>query len=276
MTFEDKRCLITGGSSGIGLAVAKLLAAAGADVWLLASGADRLAAACETVSAHRLLPDQVVQSIQADVADVDQVQRCLSPWLATGGAPDLLVNSAGVARPGYAEELSLETFHEMMDVNYFGTVHVTQALLPAMLARGEGHIVNIASIAGFIGVFGYTAYGASKFAVRGYSDALRSELKPQGLQVSIVYPPDTDTPQLAYENQFKPAETKALAGSARPMTAEAVAKAILRGVSKDRYLILPGLEAKLLYWLTGVSGPLLYPILDWMIARSRPRPERAS
>lgn len=269
MTFENKRCLITGGSSGIGLALAKQLAAAGADVWLLASGAERLESARKAVEPYCRRSDQIVKILQADVVDSDQVQQCLQPWLGEQGAPDFLVNSAGVARPGYAEELPIEVFHRMMDVNYFGTVHVTQTLLPAMLARGSGHIVNLSSIAGFIGVFGYTAYGASKYAVRGYSEALRAELKPRGLRVSIVYPPDTDTPQLAYENQFKPAETTALAGNARPMTAEQVADAILRGVAKGRYLILPGLEGKLLYRLSGVMGPWVYPLLDWLVSRAR-------
>jgi 3-dehydrosphinganine reductase len=271
MGFKGSRCLITGGSSGIGLALAQLLAAEGADLWLLASGADRLELAGELVRTQRASPDQIVETIQADVTDADEVQSALLPMIDRAGAPDVLVNSAGVARPGYVEELPLDVFHRMMDVNYFGTVNVTQTMLPAMLARRRGHIVNLASLAAVIGVFGYTAYGASKFAVRGYSDALRAELKPHGLRVSIAYPPDTDTPQLAYENRFKPPETKALGSSGGTMQPEAVARSILRGVERRRYLLLPGLEAKVLFWVAGALGPLAFPVMDLVVARARAR-----
>ncbi len=121
----------------------------------------------------------------------------------------------------------------MMAVNYFGTLHVVKTVLPGMLARGSGHIVTISSLAGVVGVFGYTAYGASKYAVRGFSDALRAELKPQGIGVSIVYPPDTDTPQLAYEKLYKPPETKAITEVGGMIPAEKVAQAIVHGVARD-------------------------------------------
>jgi 3-dehydrosphinganine reductase len=138
-----------------------------------------------------------------------------------------------------------------------------------MIKRGSGHIVNISSIAGFLGVYGYTAYGASKYAVRGFSDVLRAEMKPLGIQVSVVFPPDTDTPQLAYENQFKPPETKELAGNAHAVSPEIVAKAILRGVARRQYVIIPGFEGKLYYWLGGLVGTGLYPIMDLMVAQAR-------
>ena len=99
-----------------------------------------------------------------------------------------------------------------MDLNYFGTVNMVKALLPAMLERGSGHIVNISSVAAFLGVFGYSAYGASKYAVRGFSDVLRAEVKPLGVRVSVVFPPDMDTPGLANENKTKPFETHEIEG----------------------------------------------------------------
>ena len=99
------------------------------------------------------------------------------------GPPDLLVNSAGVAHPGYFQELDLNIFHWMMEVNYFGTVYMTKEVIPSMLKRGSGYIVNISSMAGFVGTFGYTAYGGSKFAVRGFSDVLRAEMKIHGIGV---------------------------------------------------------------------------------------------
>lgn len=267
--FEGKRALVTGGSSGIGLALGRLLAAAGADVWILARRQEVLNKAAEAIEAARSRPGSVVETLSVDLTEVDGVQRAMGDLVAQAGAPDYLFNSAGVAHPGYVEELETDIFHWMMDVNYFGIVHVTQSLLPAMLDRGRGHIVNLSSIAGFMGVFGYTAYSGSKFAVRGYSDVLRSELKGRGLRVSIVFPPDTQTPQLDYENQFKPAETKALGGDVEPMEAETVARTILKGVARGRYVIIPGFEGKLYYWLNGVLGTLAYPLMDWYVASAR-------
>lgn len=268
MSFVGKLTVITGGSSGIGLALGRRLAEQGAHVWLFARDEGRLERALKELEQHRLEENQRFGVRSVDVSDVESVERATTSVESEVGCPDLLINNAGVAHPGYVEELSLEIYRWMMEVNYFGTVHVTKAFLPAMLERGSGHILNVSSIAGFLGVFGYTAYGASKYAVRGFTDALRAELKPKGIKVAILYPPDTNTPQLAYENRFKPPETKALAGSATVMDPEQVARVALRGVEKGRYVIIPGWEGKLLYWLSGAAGTLTYPIMDWMLARS--------
>src|SRR6185503_5941588 len=107
---------------------------------------------------------------------------------------------------------------ETMAVNLAGCWHMIQALLPHMKARG-GYIVNTASLAGLIGVSGYSDYCASKFALVGYSEALRAELKLVGIEVSVLCPPDTDTPGFATENRTKPEETKAISASARLMSA---------------------------------------------------------
>jgi len=268
-SFVNQIAFVTGGSSGIGLETAKALAGRGAHVWLMARHQDDLEKALTQVESKRQSPEQKFGFIVGDVSDYDQVCASIERVTKAVGFPDLVINSAGVAGPGYFQELDLEVFHQMMDINYFGTVNVTKAVISKMMARGSGYIVNISSIAGFLGVFGYTAYGASKYAVRGFSDALRAEMKPHGISVSIVFPPDTDTPQLAYDNQFKPAETKALGDNSTVLSAEQVAEAIVRGIVRKRYLILPGLEGSVLYWLSGLVGSAVYPIMDWMIARSQ-------
>jgi len=118
-------------------------------------------------------------------------------------------------------------------------------------------------------VFGYSAYGASKYAVRGFSDVLRAELKPRGIHVSVIFPPDTDTPQLAYETPFKPPETRALSSTGGVLTADQVAQAILKGIIRRQYIILPGTETKLLYHLNNLLGNAIYPLMDWMIRKAR-------
>jgi 3-dehydrosphinganine reductase len=188
---------------------------------------------------------------------------------ARSGTLDLLVNSAGIAYPGYFETLDPKVFRDTIEINYLGTVYATKAVIPGMMRRGSGHIVNISSMAGLIGVYGYTAYGGSKYAVRGFSDVLRAEMKPYGVRVSIAFPPDTDTPQLAFENQIKPPETRAIAGSASIMQPEVVAEAILKGVRRNQYMIIPNLEGKLIYHAGNLLGNLIYPVMDLLVAQAR-------
>lgn len=275
--WQGKIALITGGSSGIGHAIARYLAKQGAHVWLLARGVEGLDSAHESL---KCFDDQLCGTISADVSDWDQVLSAVAQVELEIGVPDLVVNSAGVVHPGYFQDLSVEMFHWMTEVNYYGTVYICKAVVPGMVARGSGHIVNISSGIAFIGRYGYSAYGAAKVAVQGFSDILRSELKPLGIKVSIAFPPDTDTPQLNYEKQYQPPESKALAGVASLlspaaakkstlMSAEEVANSIMQQVERERYMILPGFEMKLLYWGSRLLGGGIYPILDWMIARAQ-------
>jgi 3-dehydrosphinganine reductase len=147
--------------------------------------------------------------------------------------------------------------------------------LPDLIARRSGYIVNISSLAGVLGVFGYTAYGASKFAVRGFSETLRAEMKRYQIGVSLAYPPDTDTPQLVYETQFKPVETKALSSGSGILTPETVAAAILKGIRRGHYVILPGLEGKLLYRLSSMFGEAINHVFDLIVAQAQQKQEAA-
>jgi 3-dehydrosphinganine reductase len=264
-----KLALITGGSSGIGFAVARALVIEGADVCLLARDRAKLDQAKSDLAQLAFRKDQTVEIISCDITDYNALSKALQQWTALNGVPDLVINSAGVAYPGYFQDLDVDIFHWLMDINYFGTLHVLKCIIPMMIQRGSGTVVNISSQAGFIGVFGYTGYGASKFAVRGLSDALRAEMKPLGIKVSIVFPPDTQTPQLDFEEPLKPQETKAIAGSANVLSAEQVADSILRGIRKGKYVIIPGFEGKLFYRLVNLLGNLTYPVMDWMVRKAQ-------
>jgi len=264
-----KLALITGGSSGIGFAVAKQLVLEGTDVCLLARNFDKLQAAQQTLSELSVRTDQQIQIISTDVTHYDDLAYTLEEWTTDYGIPDLLINAAGVVYPGYFQELAIDTFHWQMDINYFGTLHTLKCLIPGMIERGSGTVVNISSLAGFIGIFGYSGYGASKYAVRGLSDVLRAEMKPLGIQVAIVFPPDTQTPQLDFDNQHKPHETKSLAGNNTVLSADQVANTILKGIRKGRYVIIPGFEGKFFYFLTHLLVNLTYPIMDNLIRKAQ-------
>jgi 3-dehydrosphinganine reductase len=264
-TFRSKLTLVTGGSSGIGLAIATQVLIHQGNVAILARRPEMLDSAIIELEKHRILPEQMIIPIQADVTKVSTLHETLIELVEKVGLPDIVINSAGVAHLGNFSATSNEIFHWMMDVNYFGTVNVLKTLVPMMQKRKSGIIVNISSIAGFIGIYGYTAYGASKFAVSGFTDSLRAELQPYGIQVSIVFPPDTDTPQLEYESKYKPFITKELGSSTKLQSAESVAKDIVKQVSKKRYMIFPGSEGKLLFVARNILGGSLYPVMDIMV-----------
>ena len=264
-----KLALITGGSSGIGLALAKALVAQGTDVYLLARKRKNLKDAKKELTPLFVRKDQQVYLISADVTDYPSLGRILKRWTDRYGSPDLVINSAGVTYPGYFKDLDIDIFHWLMNVNYFGTLHVSKYLMPAMIERGSGTIVNISSQAGFVSIFGYSGYSASKFAVRALSDAMRAELKAYGIHVAIVFPPDTQTPQLEFEEPLKPKETKAISSQSGILTAEQVASSILSGLAKGKFIILPGFEGKIFYRLVNLLGNFQYPILDWMVKRAQ-------
>jgi 3-dehydrosphinganine reductase len=263
-----KVAVVTGGSSGIGKAIACELAERGMHVWLLAQRKDILLSAQKEVESHRKDQSQVIGTVSVDVSDLDQVRKTMTFITEKCGLLDLLVNSAGVTHPGYVDKLDIHIFHWMMEVNYFGTVYMTKEVIPGMLRRSSGYILNICSFSGIISSFGYTAYGASKYAVHGFTEALRMELNRRGIGVSILFPTDTDTPQLAYENQFKPLETKALNSTGGLYKPEDVAKKALNAIEHGRYFILPNFDTKWIYYVNRLSPSIKYFIADRIIGNA--------
>jgi 3-dehydrosphinganine reductase len=270
--YRGKSVLITGGSSGIGFAIANALVEMDAMVILLARDYEKLKAAKAEILAK--YPKAKVKLVSADVTDAQTLIVLHEKYVRNHDTPDILINCAGVARPGYVEEIPLDVYRWTMDIDYHGTVNTIKILLPGMIERGSGHIVNFSSLAGVIGVFGYTAYSGAKFAIKGFSDALRSELKPKGIKVSIVYPPDTDTPQLAWEDQYKPFETRELAKSDKPIQPSQVAEETLKAVARGRYKVVPGFNAKLTYFVATHFGNWFNPIMDFLVSQATKKKAR--
>ena len=259
--FAGKNVYITGGSSGIGLSTAKLLAAAGAHISVFARGRERLESASQEIRSLRRSENQGVSWTALDVSRKDQVDQVMATAVGEFGAPDLLINCAGRAYPRYFEDITYEQFDETMRTNFFGVWHTVSALVPHMKERG-GHIVNVSSMSGFVGVFGYTDYTASKFAIIGFSEALRSELRRYGIRVSVLCPPDTDTPGFHVENRTKPEETQAVSAAARVMRPDDVAKGLIQGIRKGKFLIIPNFEGRMIYLVKRVFPSLLDRIMD--------------
>jgi 3-dehydrosphinganine reductase len=274
--FDSAQVYVVGGSLGIGLAVAQRVAALGADVTIFARRREPLERAAETVRAACRRPSQSVTWQQLDVADHDHVAAMMTALVAERGAPDVLINCAGRAFPRRFEDITYAQFAATMLVNLHGCWNTIQALLPHMKARRRGYIVNTASIAGLIGVFGYTDYCASKFALVGFSEALRGELKPHGVTVSVLCPPDTDTPGFEIENLTKPEETHAIAATAKILSPAAVADALLRGMARHTFLIIPGVDGRVSVLAKRLVPGLVHWVMDRTVAKVGRRRETGS
>ncbi len=186
--FKGKRIYIAGGSSGIGLAAAEQFARLGAHIVIFARNIDRLAQAALQISEHRVSDDQQVDWMQLDVSVATDVDKVMAIAVKRFGVPDVLINSAGRSYPHRFTDIGYSQLDETMKINFYGIWNTTRALVPLMKTKG-GHIVNVSSIAGFVGVYGFTDYCASKYAIIGFSEALRSELKPLGINGVRVMSP---------------------------------------------------------------------------------------
>lgn len=272
LQFWQQHIIITGGSSGIGKTTAKLLAGEGAHISIIARTPATLEAAKAEIEVARASREQRVLAIPADVAQRNQITQAIETAVSRVGPPDALITCAAIAHPGYFRALPLEIFEQTMAINYFGTLYSIKAVLPLMEQRRKGHIVLVSSAVGLVGLFGYTPYSPSKFAVRGLAESLRGELKLYNIGLSIVYPPDTDTPQLVEENKTKPIETKLIAAKAnKVLSADHVAQAIVNGLKKGVWLITPSMEMGLLARFHSV----LLPALNWYFDRLVARIQRA-
>lgn len=261
MDYHGTHAMVTGGSSGIGRAVVGRLIDRGARTSIVAlPDADLIAVASEYAESG------AVTTHGADVGDESQVQAAVAEAVEHHGPCDLLITSAGIARPGHFLELAGDQFERQMRINYFGTLYAIQAVAPSMIERRRGGIVAISSAAGLLGVFGYAAYGPTKYAVRGLCDVLRTEFKPHGVYIGCVFPTDVDTPQFAGEQPYLPAETKAISGTVKPISADKVADAILRGIDRRRANIFTDPTTTVLDRIVRVAPGLAQRWLDRRVA----------
>lgn len=182
--LKGQIAIVTGASRGIGRAIAWRLASADVDVALLARSRDELSGlAMEIKTAGR-----EAMALPTDLRQPEQIQRAVDKALAYFGRIDILVNNAGLWHYAPVHELPLDEWDEMFEVNVRGTFLATRAVLPSMLARKRGHIVNIVSVSGLIGEPEAAGYNATKWAVRGFSQSLAKEVRGQGIRVSMVNP----------------------------------------------------------------------------------------
>ncbi len=266
--------IVTGGSSGIGAAIAEIYAGTGADISLLARRESLLTLAVERMRT-RASVGGTVRGVCVDVADAGALTQAMSACEAALGPCDVLVTAAGIVNPGRFDRVGSDSSDAQIAVNLMGTMNAVRAVYPGMIARGAGRILMISSGAGLVGLYGYAGYCASKFAVTGFAEALRLEARPHGVSVSICFPPDTDTPQLTAERPLRPEEATAIVGKAKPMRATAVAEAAVTGVERGRFAIYPNREMQLLGRFGSLAMPSLRRLFDARIRRVRVRGDGA-
>lgn len=187
MPLTGKVVAITGASSGIGAEMARLFAASGAKVIMLARSKEKL-----TLLKQQF--DGDVVPLYFDVTDSEMIQTTVEEWHRSHKPIDIWINNAGFARFERFQKADIASFEQMMNVNYMGVVRCTHAVLPFMLERNQGHVINIASMAGKIGTSKSTGYSATKHAVLGFTNSLRQELSDTGVKISAVNPGPVKTP----------------------------------------------------------------------------------
>ena len=241
---QPNSCFITGGMSGLGLGLAREYARRGADIAIfdLTINDDVLRQLEDT----RLRDSQVITAYQVNVTDSEALQQAVEQAVAAIGAPQLAIHCAGIQRAQPFEQLPAEHFDQVIQVNLCGSRHFAAAVLPHM--GGGSRLALVASMAGFAANYSYAAYCASKFGVIGLGRVLRMEYKPRGIEVSLVCPPEVDTPMVVEELKNMHPASRRLKDLGGTLSLEQAVTAILAGLDAGRGVIIPGGKAKLTYF----------------------------
>jgi len=246
--------IVTGAAHGIGAALAQRLARAGHAVAVLDLDAAAAAAVAQEIAGR----GGTARALRCDVTDPGDCRAAVAEVVDAWGGVDLLVNNAGITHVGRVRDTDVAVFRRVVEVNFFGAVHCTQAALPSLVAR-RGQIVVLSSVAGFAPLATRAGYVASKHALQGFFETLRAEHRADGLGVTIVCPSfvDTDIGSRALGVPAAGAGRPARTGVAHAVTPEVAAEAIHRGVQRRRRLVWVGREARWAWWVTRLA-PALY------------------
>ena len=265
--FEGKIIYITGGASGIGLEAGKRLAGLGANIVVFCRNPtdDALSA----IEESRKSPSQRVARYRIDIANRQDVLQIIAQAAMEFGPPDIVINSAGIAVTGEFAAMKFEDFDRVMQVNLYGSRHVCEAVLPLMRARGKGRIVLVASMAGVTPVYGYTDYGTSKYAVLGFGECLRYELKPLGIDVAVVCPGEVETPMIQAERHIIHPATRAMKEPGGTISVEQAASELISGIRRGKAIIVLGGTSRITFWLRRLLPPSVWnAVTDRIVAKA--------
>ncbi|XP_060098993.1 3-ketodihydrosphingosine reductase [Heteronotia binoei] len=257
LSLSGAHVVVTGGSSGIGKSIAVECFKQGAFITLLARNEARLLEAKKEIEKCAVNDKQVVHCISVDVSkDCANVERVLKQAQEKLGPVDMLVNCAGTSVTGKFEDLDIKNFEGLMSVNYLGSVYPARAVINTMKERRMGRIVFVSSQAGQVGLFGYTAYSATKFALRGLAEALQMEVKPYNVYITVAYPPDTDTPGFTEESKTKLLETRLISEASPVCKPDYVARIIVKDAIQGKFGSTVGADGHMLNVITSGMSPM--------------------
>jgi short-subunit dehydrogenase len=239
MNLNAKVVIVTGASSGIGEATAREFAKEGAKIVLAARRVDKLQALADEITTMKTGAETLV--VQADLSKLEDIHGMIEQTLEKFGRIDVLVNNAGFGRLDWLENLDpVKDIQAQIDVNVMGVIQTTRQVLPVMMKQRAGSIINMCSMAGLVGTPTYTIYAASKHAVHGFSEALRREVKPWGIDVSLIYPGGVITEFTQHAGIKR--KTNAKTPDFMLLTAEQVGQAVVKLVRRPkRMLVIPWL-----------------------------------
>ena len=270
--FGDKIVLITGASHGIGKQTALEFASAGAKVVILVARTESKLVELESIIRGGTEAGKViVASYRCDVSNKREVADLAQNVIDKFGYIDILVNNAGIGIYGKVEEQTVEELELVMRTNYLGTAYCTKAFLGSMLHRRSGHIVNVASVAGSIGVAGMAGYSASKYAILGFSESLYHELHGTGVEITVVSPIGVKTDFFNHIS-FGPNKPNYAGFFLQPQT---VSKAILQASCSSRLEIIVPFYIRAGVWIKQTFPYLLNPLIGWLFRRQLNKSKRA-
>lgn len=259
--------LITGASSGIGEACARLFSRQGYRLSLAARRIERLKALTQEIQENggEALP------VATDVTNLDELQNLVEVTLERFGQIDVLLNNAGFGRLKWLDELGpVEDIEPQIQVNILAVIQMTRLILPHMIERHCGHIVNMGSIASFMATPTYSVYAASKFAVRGFTESLRREVAINGIRVTGIYPGAVKTEFTQHTGSNR--KTGIRTPEALRLSADDVARAVFSTVKRPRRALILPWYMRFVIW-----GNAMFPgIYDWIITKRFVEPERGS
>jgi len=253
-TIQKSKILVTGAASGIGRATAMEFARRGGDLVLVDRNPEGLASLQTEIKALSANHGNVIGSVMGQIV-VDLSTRCgaeevVEYALRECEGVDILMNCAGIAQVTPVLQTTIDEFEQLMAVNFWATVIISQGLLPTMVERKRGHLVNIASVSGLVGIPAFVAYGTSKFGVVGYSEGVRNELRDAGVRVTLVCPGIVDTP-MKQNLKRKGYDKKVTESVEQGYPVDRLAKDIAQAVHDDTELITPA--GSVLWWLKRVA-----------------------
>lgn len=241
MTRDKPVAIISGGASGIGFALAKILAPTH-HLLLIGRDSERLNNALDILSNEYGASATI---ISADITQRHNIKKIIDQTMSEFKTVDYVIAAAGFVRPHFFDQSRFEDHQSAMAVNYFGTISLINATLPYLQQQKHGRLILFSSACIFSPLVGYSAYTSSKSAVAQLGKTLSVELRQDGISVHVVYPPDTDTPLYRNELQMRPKVTTKLAETTGLWSQEDVAEAIMKGIEADQHAIIPARLSRL-------------------------------